>query len=301
MTLCVRFTVACLAIMLIAPLAGQTLAPGRSAAGFVAIDYPGAKNTQAYDINAAGDIVGGYDSADNIGHGFLLRKGNYTSIDYPGAKWTQARAISPQGWIVGVYTLPNENAVHSFLLLRGEFYPIDVTGQPHPSPSTYVLRISSNGTIVGCYHVNNAAGGSDPSTMYGFTLTKDGYSSFEVGRSMHAGVNSAGDISGTYVPPTGPLQSYLIRDGVMSWFSLPGAFATVSQNISDTGAIVGWYRDQARVLHGFLAHNGEVTTIDVDLPGASMTQPYGINAAGDIVGVFSDAKGTHGFLRTAAR
>ena len=50
---------------------------------------------------------------------------------------SQARAISPQGHIVGVYSLANVNVVRSFLLVHGDFYPIDVTGQPHPSPSTY--------------------------------------------------------------------------------------------------------------------------------------------------------------------
>jgi len=40
------------------------------------------------------------------------------------------------------------------------------------------------------------------------------------------------------------------------------------------------------------------TTIDV--PGASNTQPFGINNARQIVGVFVDATGTHGFLKDGA-
>src|SRR5262249_4245487 len=42
---------------------------------------------------------------------------------------------------------------------------------------------------------------------------------------------------------------------------------------------------------------GSFTTIDV--PGASFTQAYGINDAGQIVGVFSSATGGGGFLDTA--
>src|SRR2546429_1760248 len=47
------------------------------------------------------------------------------------------------------------------------------------------------------------------------------------------------------------------------------------------------------VSSGF-ASQGGLTTIDV--PGASSTQAKGINPEGDIVGEYSNATGTHGFL-----
>ena len=47
------------------------------------------------------------------------------------------------------------------------------------------------------------------------------------------------------------------------------------------------------VSSGF-AHDHAFTTIDV--PGASFTQALGINPKGDVVGVYSNATGTHGFL-----
>ena len=46
--------------------------------------------------------------------------------------------------------------------------------------------------------------------------------------------------------------------------------------------------------HGFLISGSGFTTIDV--PGAVATAAIGINAQGDIVGEYSDAGGTHGFL-----
>jgi hypothetical protein len=42
---------------------------------FTTIDFPGATFTNVTGINPGGDIVGGYDSADGVGHGFLLSKG----------------------------------------------------------------------------------------------------------------------------------------------------------------------------------------------------------------------------------
>ena len=47
------------------------------------------------------------------------------------------------------------------------------------------------------------------------------------------------------------------------------------------------------VSSGF-AHDHAFTTIDV--PGASSTQALGINPKGNVVGVYSSATGTHGFL-----
>ena len=47
-------------------------------------------------------------------------------------------------------------------------------------------------------------------------------------------------------------------------------------------------RVPAGTVHGFLWHRGEFTTIDV--PGAPLTQPLGINDDGDIVGAYLEAE-----------
>jgi uncharacterized membrane protein len=59
---------------------------------------------------------------------------------------------------------------------------------------------------------------------------------------------------------------------------------------------VGDFTDARGVVHGFLFNNGNYTTLDV--PGSSLTATNGINDAGQIVGVYADASGLHGFLAT---
>ena len=54
------------------------------------IDYPGATSTKGYSINASGQVVGRYNDAGSIAHGFLFTGGACTSIDYPGATTTEA-------------------------------------------------------------------------------------------------------------------------------------------------------------------------------------------------------------------
>ena len=65
----------------------------------------------------------------------------------------------------------------------------------------------------------------------------------------------------------------------------------------DAGQIVGRYA-VGTSLHGFLYDGGGYTTVDA--PGsAGFNDAHGINLAGQIVGIYSDANGRfHGFLAT---
>jgi hypothetical protein len=90
-------------------------------ATFASIDFPDAISTDALDINAAGEIVGGYTTADSRIHGFLRsRHGDFTPIDVPGSNLTRAAGINRRGDIVGQYRLEGEDLArrHGFLLRR---------------------------------------------------------------------------------------------------------------------------------------------------------------------------------------
>jgi hypothetical protein len=273
-------------------------------ARFTTINYPDAVHTYALGINPAGDIVGAYDDTLGREHGFVLRNGNFTSFDWPGSTWTDGYGINPKGDIVGQYGWSENgiNTTHGFLLRDGNFYPIDIPGQQNTMP----FKISPEGTIVGCNHTNlNAAGAVDINKMYGFTLDTAGGTNQTMVRSMNLGVNPAGDVVGYYfgtpsgTPSSRAEWSYLIRNGVMTWFQFPGAFATLATDISPSGAIVGRYRFQTpATLHGFLVEDGEFESFDV--PGATQTFPFGISATNDIVGYYVVGAGStavyHGFL-----
>ena len=263
------------------------------------IDYPGAVSTFAYGINPAGDIVGGYTDTGGQKHGFVLRNGNFISFDWPGSTWTEGWGINPQGDIAGQYGWVENglNTVHGFLLRDGNLYPVDVPGQPNTMP----VKISPEGTIVGCYHVGNPNGSTILDTMYGVVLDGAGVTSHSMNRTMNNGVNPAGDVVGFYYSPTTnrPEWSYLIRDGVMTWFQFPGSFATLAWDINPRGTIVGVHRTSLTgplpQFHGFVMEDGEMTSFDV--PGATETRAYGVSATGDVVGYYRGSTGAaHGFL-----
>ncbi len=86
---------------------------------FTQIDFPGAAQTRAWDINPQREIVGGYLDDANASHGFLLTTDGFCSIDFPEARETFTFGINPAGDIVGYYT-DSEGRNHGYLLSRGE-------------------------------------------------------------------------------------------------------------------------------------------------------------------------------------
>ena len=124
------------------------------------------------------------------------------------------------------------------------------------------------------------------------------------------GINPKGNVVGAYGNATGT-HGFLLRrregddDGDNDAFTtidVPGASFTGAFGINPKGSVVGVYSN-ATGTHGFLLRRREhdddgdddaFTTIDV--PGASSTGAFGINPKGNVVGVYSSATGTHGFL-----
>lgn len=286
-----------------------TTAPA-SITAFTTIDYPNASHTYLLGINPSGDYVGSFDDATGQ-HGFVYRNGEYTAFDRPNALWTNAYGISPNGDIVGQYgwydLATDTTTTQGFVLSKGIFYPVEITGQQNNMP----FKINPDGLLVGCNHFNTSnTGGNNIATMTGFSTYMFGTAHNTMNRSMNVGVNPSGDIVGYYfATPTGTPSnraewSYLLSEGVYTFFQYPGAFATLATDISARGTIVGQYRlVQGGQLHGFTLAKGEFESFDV--AGATHTVPFGINSNGDIVGYYQVGTGSsavyHGFLLSSER
>jgi probable HAF family extracellular repeat protein len=142
-------------------------------------------------------------------------------------------------------------------------------------------------------------------------------------------MNIHGQVTGWYGQAAG-LQSFLKDRGSVSTITVPDSILTEAIGINDAGHIVGDYRSADGVFHGFLFANGVFTSFGddlgatdinnagqivgcydtctrgfllsgstftpVDVPGAVVTAPHGINDAGDIVGSYFDGTTLRGFL-----
>lgn len=270
---------------------------------FAPFDFPDAINTEPWGINASGDIVGIYQDAAKIVHGFVFRNGVPSAIDYPGTEngpaviRTQAEGINPQGDIVGAYKLAGEPAIvwHSFVLTRhGEFQNIDVAGWR----GTVATAILPDGTIVGCVHQTNMN-----TTMYGFVRSPEG----DVSVSSASGTMNLGAtpdhriIVGRYVDVSnGPTQHYgfILDDTGLNYFRVPGSSFTQAWGVNARGEVVG-YATTSGVVRGFLKNGDDFT--EIAYPGGVETYALGINSRGDIVGGVWDGTQEHAFIAKRTR
>jgi len=107
------------------------------------------------------------------------------------------------------------------------------------------------------------------------------------------GINNHGQMVGSYVDKNGNSHALLIRNGKfipLAPKTILGTEWSDAYKINDRGEVVGEVCDDV-ACHGFLLHQGVVTTLD--FPGASDTYAFGINNSGTIVGTWDvyDADG----------
>jgi len=234
-------------------------------------------------INTAGTITGMCKDSNDVHHGFVrTSKGVFTDFDVPGAgttttEGTNALSINAGGVVAGSYKDAN-GLYHGFLRAKNGTItaaPIDAPGAGKYSGSgikdlccggTYVMSINTAGVITGTYTDTNG-------TYHGF-------------------VRAA----------TAP---FTITEFNVSGAGTAALEGTVGLSINTGGEITGVYADSNGTFHGFVRAAASPFTITTfDAPGAAGTGilhgtvAYSINAAGDIVGTYSDANSVfHCFLR----
>ena len=122
---------------------------------------------------------------------------------------------------------------------------------------------------------------------------------------MNNGIASTGEIVGFYLSEG---VSYVAdRDGIVERFTFEGNLFTLAWDVNPRGDIVGVHGDnQANTVgapvhpRGFLrTKRGEYRSLEVQ--GAISTQVFGIDSGRDIVGAYTDATGTHGFVYRLSR
>lgn len=256
---------------------------------YTQIDYPGALDTEGLAIDTAGDATGLYvDSSDNY-HGFLLSNGSYTTIDYPGALVTYLTGINDEGQIVGAGRVPNIGFLYDV-----QTQAFTIINRPGAS-LTYPGVINNGGQIAGLLVYGNAE------TDVGFELINSKYKiiSPPTGSQPYIfGITASGTLFGAAYNTSGGTLYFSYSNGKYSPFTIPNAPGYVVSGVSPQGsALVGYYNPSSGTTAGFIYQQKVLTTLQ--FPGASDTYAFGINAAGEVVGLFDDAEGNgHGFTWT---
>jgi hypothetical protein len=106
-------------------------------------------------------------------------------------------------------------------------------------------------------------------------------------------VNNQNGITGWYFDGT-RLNGFLKREGEKDLtLSVPNSTLTEAVGINDFDQVVGDFRDEEGVFHGFFYENGVYTSIDFPTPSPADSALSGINNLGQMVGCHSNC--SHGF------
>lgn len=296
------------ALTLIA-LAGESGVAQEGTGTFVPIEVPGAPLTAARAITADGRIVGFY-GVVNAQHGFLLADGTLTTIDVPEpeARWTNIFGINARGDIVGAFG-DKDLLQHGFVwAAHGQFTVIDGPSSTDDGPTIRTLAkgINAAGDVTGYYDTAHK--------RHGFLLRRDGvFTTIDLegtqgpppNGTFAQWINARGAIVGSFF--NGSVHGFLMSDETVTQLDVPfpNAINTNAPGLNDRGDVVGFYTDTVtrRVLAFRRDPDGHYESFEAattETP-ASATIPTGINTPGDIVGQYTHAGVTRGFVLYRSR
>ncbi len=314
--------------------AGEALAraadamPAPNVAGtFIEFDAPGAgtgfgQGTFPFAINPVGTIVGYYNDASYIGHGFVRTAGGtIVTFDAPDqVNGTNATAINAEGTVTGYYNDANYNG-HGFVRTwDGAITEFDA---PNDVYGTYPAGIDDAGVVAGTYYDANNIHGflrSRKGTIVTFDDPSAGTGVFQ-GTSAE-GIDALGAVAGCYTDSSSASYAFLrARDGAFTTLApptstgdSPGCRGLVlsgpTMAINSFGAIASNYFEPSSGnpfggdYRGFLrSPDGAYATFDAATytPCCIWTFPLSVNWAGTIAGYFNDGYSEdHGFVRDSA-
>ncbi len=242
---------------------------------------------------AGGDIAGPAAPAARADAGRAQPTFDLEAINVPGATLTTAQGINAAGHVVGWYATA-DGRLHGFLLRAGQFTTIDHDG----SFFTDARGIGPNDEIVGTF-----AGANEPLVAFhGYRLTPQGqFKDVHFPGHLYEILQRVlpdGTILGCRHDhdQMGSMKGVTIARSDTSEIA---AFASMENGATpDMSRVVGLYINTAagNRQEGFVIDNGVWRPLLV--PGSSLTTAWDVNPRGDIVGVFRNAAGVHGYVLT---
>jgi len=255
---------------------------------------PGSIDTAA-NANSTHEVVGDFDDADGNTHGFVLNLGQYTVIDVPGASVTIINGINANGEFVGTYVVDG-GFPHAFLWNDGVFTtPLEPPGAFRSQAGT----VNAQGQVVGTYRDS-----SQPARRHGFLWSKGVFTTFNVpgdglgGTTVFSSTNV--DKSPELPRPRQQTSRVPVERRRLHDHRRSRCRTHRGGNNQRRGRarriLLGCQRRGPRLP----AEQGHPHASR--RPGAAFTEVFGINAQGQIVGLYEDSAGNdHGFIGVPAR
>lgn len=167
---------------------------------------------------------------------------------------------------------------------------VDVPG----ARTTEVHGINVRGEMAGTYE--------DSGGKHGFLLSGGTFTTIDVPQARNTVAWGISDsqpplTSGYFVDRAGLSHGFVFNGENFTELDFPMATSTFVYGMSN-GGVVGVYAREVGPYFGFKWSNGQWSSVHV--PGAAATEAFGINNLGDVVGLYADALGQHGFVLSAS-
>jgi probable HAF family extracellular repeat protein len=265
-------------------------------------------NARVYGMNDLGQIVGTglpHPGADESLSSFLFDSSQILPIPTNGL---YSYGINNRGQIVG----------SGQKMVPGPYGPVYLEHGFLYTPGRPTVDLTFPGA--GEYSESDAYGINNLGQVVGYSAAAGGKFSaylFSNGRMQPIGdfypshINDHGQIAGTlypprtsrFGPPPGPHLCLYAAGHLMDLGALPHTTAIEVSGINNTGEIAGYYRiNQSEFGTPFVCKGGQMHTITANAPpGWFLTQIYGINDAGQIIGLMNPPNQhirAHGVLLT---
>ncbi len=226
----------------------------------------GGSTSQAYGINASGQVVGDATTSSGVTHAFLYSSTDgITDLDTLGGTSSHARGINDAGNVVGFSQIAGDGATHAFLY----------NGANDPKMSD-LGHLSGNNSYA--YAINNA----QPFQI--------------VGWADMAGPPGDGSGNGSGFSVTTHAASFSSL-GPSDFGTLLGGTSSCAYGINLQGNVVGFSQTSSGADHAFLYYGSTKQTKDLGaLLGSTSSCAYGINDASNVVGYTHTSSGDHAFL-----
>jgi hypothetical protein len=197
---------------------------------------------------------------------------------------TIPHGINQSGDVVGEFE--DINGAHAFIRLNnGKFSP-PLTDPNDSVGETFGFDLNES-AFVGFY--------IDLTTFasHSFLFTEQAFTDLDIvgaASTQVSGLNSAGDFCGAVDPGSGVTEAFVNIASQLTEFAIPGASYTAANAINDFDTATGPYQLGDTNNHGFVRYAAGNLTYPIDYPGATSTNPRGINNNGLIVGSYIDTQ-----------
>jgi len=231
--------------------------------------------SQASCIDASGQVAGWSYNAYYEHLAFLATRGQLIPLPTIGEAWAEAGAINSYGEVAGSSgTLTG--STHAFLYTgsgSGDLGTLGGTDSYAYGVDDFMRVVGSSQTAAGPDHAFLWSNGQ----MYDLGTLPGGQTSYAYG------INDLVQVVGASDAGNGVLHAFLYVSGTMHDLgTLPGGSWSIGDCISDLGYVAGHGDDADGDFHAFVWSGTGLH--DLGTPAGFVSEPHGINHAGDIVG-----------------